>query len=77
MGVSCTVRQVITAMSAVMPAGMKNFHCHGSAATNAAPSSRNTRKRPLWIMLPKMALNTPRSLTWNQPLFTLMSASAL
>jgi hypothetical protein len=25
---------------------------------------------------PKMAEKTPRSLTWNQPLLTLMSASA-
>ncbi len=33
--------------------------------------------RPLWIIDPKIAEKTPRSLTWNQAELTLMRASAL
>ena len=60
-----------------MPAGMKKRHCQGSAITKGVASSRKTRKRPLWIIEPKMAENTPRSVTWNQPEFTLIRARAL
>ena len=77
LGESWTTRKVKKAISATKPAGMKKRHCHGSAMTNGVASSRKTRKRPLWIIEPKIAENTPRSETWNQPEFTLMSESAL
>ncbi len=64
-------------MTATMPAGRKNFHCHGSATTRVVVMSQKMAARPLWIIEPKMAENTPRSVTWNQPELTLMSASAL
>ena len=76
-GVSCTTRNVSTVITATTTAGRKNFHCHGSATTSDRVMSANTAARPLWIIEPKIAENTPRSETWNQPEFTLIRASAL
>src|SRR4029079_4307560 len=58
-------------------AGRKNFHCHGSATTTLSDIKPYTEARPLWIIEPKMAENTPRSDTWNQPALTLIKANAL
>jgi hypothetical protein len=77
LGVSRTTAQVMIAMMPTTIEGRKNFHCHGSATTAAMVMRANTAARPLWIIEPNTAENTPRSCTWNQPELTLMSASAL
>src|SRR5262249_39092729 len=60
-----------------MPAGGEKRHRQGRATTPRGVISTDTPPRPLWIIDPKMAEKRPRSVTWNQPAFTLMSDRAL
>ena len=75
-GVSWTNKNVRIPIPAMIPAGMKKTHCQGRRVT-AIPPMKKIRNRPLWIIDPNIAEKTPRSRTWNQPEFTLMSARAL
>jgi hypothetical protein len=56
-------------------AGIQKHHCQGRYFRMKG-EKENANRRPLWIMMPKIPANEPRSLRWNQAALILTMESA-
>src|SRR6476659_8225399 len=64
-GESSTNFQLKKNIAARIAAGIQKHHCQGrNLMMNGEAAKANSR--PLWIMMPKMPANLPRSRRWNQ-----------
>src|SRR3954471_5372711 len=63
-GESSTNLRLRKNITARIPAGIQKQYCQGRNFRMNG-EKENAKSRPLWIMMPKIPANEPRSLMWN------------